>query len=134
MAYYGPNAHLFSNIGNSYWSEELNDIVPAFLTMAILFSFDTLSFLITVFCVWKFSKVNMLQEFCGMIGKYWYFMSVNLAQLAVNYIVAIVVNFGMDVTHSYQWVTSEGWINLVNQSIHLTNGEKAEIIAEETFL
>ena len=134
MAYYGPNDHLFSNIGNSYWSEEINDIVPVFLTMAILFSFDTLSFLITVFCVWKFSKVNMLQEFCRMIGQYWYFMAVNLAQLVVNYISAIDVNFGMDVTHSYQWVTSEGWMNLVNQSIHLTNEEKAEIIADETFL
>ena len=66
-------------------------LVSAGAAMAILFSFDTLSFLITVICVWKFSKVNMLQEFCRMIGKYWYFMAVNLAQLVVNYIVAIDV-------------------------------------------
>ena len=31
MAYYGPNANLFANIGNDYWSDEIDDIVPVFL-------------------------------------------------------------------------------------------------------
>lgn len=40
MAYYGPNARLFSNIGNTYWSTEIKDLGTVFATMSILFGVD----------------------------------------------------------------------------------------------
>ena len=43
MAYYGPNAHLLSTIGNAYWSKPMKDIGPVFITMLILFAIDTFS-------------------------------------------------------------------------------------------
>ena len=132
MAYYGPNAHLYSNIGNSYWNNEIEDIGPVVLTMTILFGVDMLSFFITVICFWKIAKVDMLQEFCRIIGQYWYYMAIILAFITAGGIITTDINLGMDESQSYQWITNDGWINLVNQSTHLTNEEKAELIAKRT--
>ena len=60
MAYYGPNSHLLSNIGRTYWGEEIKDIRLLFLTMYALFAIDTFSILINAYCLWKAVKVNML--------------------------------------------------------------------------
>ena len=133
LAYYGPNAHLFSNIGNNYWNDEIENIGPVYLTMTILFGVDMLSFFITVICFWKIAKIDVLQEFCRMIGKYWYYMAIILAAITAVGIITTDINLGMDESQSYQWITNDGWINLVNQSIHLTNEEKAEVIAKGTF-
>ena len=32
MAYYGPNSHLLSNIGRTYWGEEIKDIQKKYKT------------------------------------------------------------------------------------------------------
>ena len=45
------------------------------------------------------------------------------------YFAATDINFGMDETLSFQWISDEGWINLVNNSNALTNEEKAEVFA-----
>ena len=71
MAYFGPNAKLFTNIGSSFWGEPIDDISDVFRTMFILFSVDTLFATINAICIWKIIKVNMLQEFGGVIKKYW---------------------------------------------------------------
>ena len=57
MAYYGPNAHMLSNIGNTFWSERIEDIAPIFITMIILFSVDTCSVIINFYCLWRSPNV-----------------------------------------------------------------------------
>ena len=130
MAYYGPNAHILSNIGNNYWSEEIKNIVPLFVTMTILFVVDTLSIILNAFCLWKVVKINILPEFYRTISKYWYFMTINLGYVMNVYFSTTDINLGMDQTQSFQWITNEGWINLVNTSTYLSSQEKTELISK----
>ena len=128
MAYYGPNSHLLSNIGSTYWGEEIKDIQTLFLTMSALFWIDMFSIMINAYCLWKSVKVNMLSEFCYVLSKYWYFMVFFLADIMNNYIATTDINFGVDQTRSFQWISNDGWIHLVNTSTILTNAEKVELM------
>ena len=129
MAYYGPNSHLLSNIGRTYWGEEIKDIRLLFLTMSALFAIDTFSILINAYCLWKAAKVNILSEFCRVLSKYWYFVAFHIADLMTSYIAGADVNLGMDRSRSFQWISDDGWINLVNTSTLLTHEEKFELMA-----
>ena len=129
MAYYGPNSHLLSNIGRTHWGEEIKDIRLLFLTMSTLFAIDTLSVLINSICLWKAIKVNMLSEFSSVLSKYWYFMAFILAHHMNSYIASTDINFGGDQAGSFQWISNDGWINLVNTSTILTHEEKLELMA-----
>ena len=128
MAYYGPNAHIFSTVGNSYWSERIEDIGPLLVTMTILFGVYTLNLLTNSFYLWKAAKVNMPQEFCEVLGKYWHFMAINFACLMTTHFAANDVNFGMDGTQSFQWISQQGWMNLVNNSNVLNDEEKVSLL------
>ena len=132
LAYYGPNPFLFSNIGNNYWSTEVNDIGPLFATMSILFGIDTLNVLINSFLVWKFVNVSMLSEFARVLNRHWYPMAVCLAIYMVIYFVTTDINFGLDETRSFQWISNEGWINLVNNSNDLSKEEKENLLSVTT--
>ena len=130
MAFYGPNDHLLANIGSNYWGKKIEDLGSLFATMTILFTVDTFSILINVLCFWKSLNLNMLLKFCQIIGKYWYIMAFNLVFVMSYYFAGTDINFGSDHTGSFQWITKEGWINLVNTSTEITNEEKAELIAK----
>ena len=132
MAYYGPNAHLFSNIGSSYWGEIIEDLWPLFATMAFLFAVDTLSILFNALCIWKATNKNILPDFPRVIIKYGYFMSINFASIMNMYFASADINFGTDKTKSFLWITKEGWMNFVNTSNILTNVEKADLLTTAT--
>ena len=134
MAYYGPNAHLFSSVRNCYWSEVIKDIGPLYITMSILLGVDTLSVLITGLIIWKVIKVNMFKRFSRVLSKYGHFMAILLALNMVNYFVGTDINFGMDETQSFQWISNEGWRNLVNNSNSLTNQQKEDILSKSNLL
>ena len=133
MAFYGPNANILSNIGNSYWGKQIDDLWPIYVSMSILFGFDTLSVLINCLCIWKAMNINMMSKFCQVLSKYWYVIAIILPLPLTAYIATLDVNFGVDDTQSFQWITNEGWINLVNASTVLNNQEKTELIAKATF-
>ena len=133
LAYYGPNAFLFSNIGNNYWSTEVNDIGPLFAMMSILFGVDTFNVLINSLLVWKFVNVSMLSEFARVLNRHWYPMAVCLALYLVIYFVTTDINFGLDETRSFQWISNEGWLNLVNNSIDLSKKEKVNLLSATTW-
>ena len=132
LAYYGPNVFLFANIGNNYWSTEVNDIGPLFATMSILFAIDTFNVMINSLLVWKFVKVGMLSEFARVLNRHWYPMAVCLATYMVIYFVTTDINFGLDETRSFRWISNEGWINLVNNSNDLSKEEKVNLLSATT--
>ena len=134
MAYYGPNAHLFAYVSNNYWGEVIEDIGPLFATMTILFAVDTLSVVFNSFCLWKFLNINPLKYFSHVLNNYWYFMAINFAFNVVLYFSFNDVNLGMDINRSFQWISEEGWVNLVNNSNDLTNKEKAELLFQTTLV
>ena len=132
MAYYGPNYHLFSNVGNDYWSTQMKSIRPLFVTMSMLFGIDTLSVLVNSFCLWKALNVNMVSEVCRFLKRYLHLMSISLAVFITGYFTTKDINLGMDGTMYFEWISQEGWIRLVNNSNVITNDQKVEILAQDT--
>ena len=124
MAYYGPNAHLFSNVGSSYWGKELKGIFPFFLTMSILIAVDTVSVIINALWLWKIANVNMPKEFCQVINQYWFLIAFPLGLSTSLYFATTDINLGIDVTHSYTWRTNQGRLFLIHNSSNLTDEEK----------
>ena len=108
MAYYGPNADIFSNVGNSYWSKAMKDIRPVFLMMSILFIVDLLSVMINSFLLWKILNVNVLKQFKEVLCKYWFMIAVPLELSMSLYLACTDVNLGIDESHSYPWISREG--------------------------
>lgn len=127
LAYYGPNSKLLANIGSPYWGEMIEDIQPFFYSMGILFTFDTISAIVTAFWLWKVTEVNMLHEFKNVLQKYWLFMVMKLATSGANLFGSIDVNFGIDHSGTYQWIEQEGWLSLINETKYLTDQEKLMI-------
>ena len=131
MAYYGPNAGIFSNVGNNYWSDVIEDISPLYQMMIFLFAVDTFGAAINSFCIWKLAKVDMFHESYRVLEKYWHFMAVNLALTVSLYFATTDVNFGLDGTNSFEWISNEGWINLVNISNEVSNGESKKLLDQK---
>ena len=120
MAYYGPNAHILANVGNTYWSKKIEDIYSVLGTMAILFGFDTLNVLINSVCLWKVVRVNMTQEFCRVLRRYWYFQAIALGLNMTGYFASTDINLGVDGTQSFKWISRKGWMHLFFNSNNLT--------------
>ena len=129
LAYYGPNSYIISNIGNNYWSEKIDNLGPLFLTMSILFVVDLFSVIINSIWLWKVLNVSILLEFRRVLGKYWFFMATKLAFNMATYFATNDINLGMDRTWSFEWITEEGWKNLVKNSTDITDEEKSDILS-----
>ena len=128
MAYYGPNAYIFSNVRNNYWSQEIEDIGPTFLTMFFLFAFDLLNAVINLTCLWKLTRLNVLQAFCRVIGQYWGFIAAIQSLYIINWFTYKDVNIGADETGKNLWITDEGRFSLINDSKDLSFEEKAVLL------
>ena len=128
LAYYGPNANLFANIGSSYWGEAIDDIGPVFTSMMILFTCDILIAIATSLWLWKRLNVNMLQEFQRTLARYWLYMLIKIAWLEGAYIGTTDVNFGIDSSGKFLWIDAEGWTNLINATNHLIDEEKSSLL------
>ena len=129
LAYYGPNSYIISNIGNSYWSEKIDNLGPLFLTMSILFAIDLFSVAINSIWLWKVLNVNILLEFRRVLGKYWFFMAIKLAFNMATYFASNDINLGMDRTWCFEWISEEGWKNLVKNSTDITDEDKSDILS-----
>ena len=132
MAYYGPNAHILSNVGNNYWSKPIEDIGPLFTLMVVLFAIDTLSAVVNSFFIWTIVKVNIIRELYRVLRKYWFFMAIKLAFNVATYFQGNDINFGHDNSRRFEWTSNEGWTNLVNRSNDLTDEQKRGLIAQTT--
>ena len=134
MAYYGPNSHILSNVGNTYWSDEIKNIAPLFCTMSILFAVDTLSVVINSLCLWKLVCVNAVQELCRVLGKYWFFLAIHLGLTMAGYFASTDINFGVDGSGSFLWKTHEGRLRLIYNSNDLADKEKAMLLGNWTLI
>ena len=131
MAFYGPNATLFSDIGNSFWGTPIKDIGPLFYTMFILFSLDTVSAVVNSIILWKFIRVDMLQEFSRFISKYWLFMMTKLSFNMTHYFASKDVDGGMDSSEKLECITPEGRLSLIFNSTLLNEEEKKILLSPQ---
>ena len=128
LAYYGPNSTLLANVGSSYWGTKIEDIQPLFVSMGVLFAFDTISAIVTSLWLWKVTEVNMLHKFNKVLGKYWLFMVVTIAMQGASSFASTDANFGGDTSGTYRWAEREGWLKIVNETEYLSNEEKSMLM------
>lgn len=134
MAYYGPNTHLISDVGNTYWGEEIENIENLYIMMLLLFGIDTMSAIINSVCLWRLLYVDMLSEFCRVLKKYGFGIAIFLATSASLFLATKDINLGIDGSRSFKWISKDGWRNLVNDSRYLTNDEKYELLNKANLL
>ena len=129
MAYYGYNGTILGNVKNGYWAfKSVDDIDYLFQMMLILFGVDTLSVLVNSFILATFTNVSLFKEFCRMMKTYWHFIAVKFAMSMMIMFVTKDINLGMDSTGKWDWITNDGRINLINNSIDLSYEEKSQLL------
>ena len=81
-AYYGPNADILGNIGNSYWKfeavEGVTDVVSLELQMAAI---DFAIFVATGIILWILCRINLIKELCKLMKTYWAWIGIRLAMI-----------------------------------------------------
>ena len=71
IAYYGPNAHLFGNISNSYWTYiAIEDITQTLGNMILFFLVDFSSVIISAVILWYFCNINLLKVFLALLEEF----------------------------------------------------------------
>ena len=64
MAYFGPNAELFGNISNSYWSyKSIEDLQETLENMMLLFLIDFSSTILSSIILWFSCRINLWKVF-----------------------------------------------------------------------
>ena len=125
MAYYGPNASILGNVKNGYWGyEKVEDIGYLFQMMLLLFGVDVLSVLINFLILSTWTNVKLFQEFSRIMKEYWLFMAIKFGFKMCNWFVLKDINFGMDSTGNWNWITDEGRYQLIGNSTDLPHEEK----------
>lgn len=66
-AYYGPNANLIGNIGNSYWQyNAVEDVGKTVGFVSIFFFIDFCSVIFCSYLLWKFCQINLLRPYVAL--------------------------------------------------------------------
>ena len=72
MAYFGPNATILGGIQNDYWDYEKVENLGRIIKVGMeMFLMDFSSSLICGGILYKFCKINVLQEYCKIIKQCW---------------------------------------------------------------
>ena len=96
--------------------------------MLLLFVVDTISVMINSFILGKLTDVNLFQEFCLILKKYWIFIAIRMgANMCVQYSTNDI-NLGMDSTGDFEWITNKGRFQLISNSTDLSEEEKAMLV------
>ena len=130
MAYFGPNYHILSNVGTTYWGKPINDINSLFGMMLLLFVLDSISVVINCMWLWKQCNINMVLKWHRTLSKYWYFIILKLGFDMLSYLASTDVNFGIDGSGKFKWILNDGRNNLINNSMVLSNEEKSLLLKD----
>ena len=119
-AYYGPNGNLIGNVRNSWWSyDETEDVQRFYEVMFQMFAIDVCCILASGIILWIFGKINIAQELGGILKKYWSILMIKIAGSLLLFGLNDI-NGGMDFTLSFDWLTDEGRLRLVQNSSDLS--------------
>ena len=79
-AYFGPNAGLIGNIGNSYWHYSKIENVEESIEFVFVFMFIDLGSLVVVsILLWKLFRINLYRAFCSLQKEFGLGFSASLA-------------------------------------------------------
>ena len=89
MAYFGPNAALMKNAGsNIFGGNDIDAIKHIYIVMLQMCSVDILAMIISAISLHSFARLNLFQEFCNMMEKYWMIFLVKLPNIAMHLLIA----------------------------------------------
>ena len=130
MAFYGPNAMLYGNVGSGIWAyKAIDNIEKVMIILFGMFGIDVLSVFLNTYCLSKFANTNFSQHILKFIRKYWILLTLRLALDISWYFGFNDINVGMDMTTKFSWISDEGRMHFINCSIELT-AEQKELLLE----
>ena len=104
MAYYGPNSKLIGNVGNGDWQYQVvDDVSHTIFVMFGLFVMDLICLSLNSIIIWMKSHVNIFEEFCYVLQKYWLILLLKLTWPIYGYFLSNDVNYASDRTHEFSW-------------------------------
>ena len=125
MAYFGPNAKLIGNIRCDLWHyREVVDVSWNLSVLFGLFAIDLVCLSLNSIIIWIFSNVNIFQELCSVLQRYWYIMALKLINNLYFHFFANDVNLAMDWTKEFFWITNNKTITQMTNSAALGLDEK----------
>ena len=86
IAYYGPNANILGNIGNSQWQyEAIPDITRLIENLTLMFVIDIFGAIIVGLLLWKMCSIDVMRKASEVIKDYWAIIAVIVANF-FNYV------------------------------------------------
>ena len=80
IAYYGPNANILGNIGNSQWQyEAIPDIRRLIENLTLMFVIDIFGAISVGLLLWKMCSINVMRKASEVIQDYWAIIAVIVA-------------------------------------------------------
>ena len=127
-AYYGFNSNLIRNVHNNYYGGEVIKNVEHFYTVMFqMFSIEVIAMILSAGVLYYYCKINFFKEFCIVMKKYWVILIVKLPVLAMHFGYNDI-NFGLDYTMKFLWITNEGRLELIQDDVNLSEQEKIMLI------
>ena len=72
VAFYGPNKDVLAGVGCTIWkSHEIEDLWSFLIPVVKMAALDSGSFLLAGGLLWECANINIVQEYCKTIKKYW---------------------------------------------------------------
>ena len=125
MAYYGPNNTIIGSVMH------VEDVGSVFQSMLLLFGIDILSIIVNSQILSKLTDVKLYPELCRIMKGYWKLMAVIFALNSCAYFATTDINLGLDSTGEWAWINQEGRLQLINNSIYLSDEEKAILLSQQ---
>ena len=118
------NSGLMNDIGNDYFGgKPIKDVESHYFAMFQMVVFDFFTMIISWISLAYFCKINLFKAFCNMMNKYWKIFLVTTPSLTLFFGLKDV-NFGMDFSGSFIWVTDEVRRYLIRNAVSLSEEEK----------
>ena len=134
MAYYGFNATLIRNVKNDYFGAEIIiDVEHFYAIMFQMFSINIIAMILGSILLYFYCKIDFIKEFCNVLKKYWMILIVKLPVIAMHFGYNDI-NFGLDYTMKFLWITNEGRFELIKNDSSLSMLQKSLLMNNTSLL
>lgn len=128
MVFFGPNATLIKDVGNNYFGGiPMDTVTPYYFGLFQMFVFDIIAMILSGVSLKYLCRINLLQEFCNVMKDNWKIFAVKLPSITILYL-SRDVNFGVDDSMEFSWITNEGRHHLICNAVELKDFEKAFLV------
>ena len=128
MIFRGPNKSLFADSFATALQLQENynddDITHLFDVLFQMIGIDLVSIVISGLLLWKFGKINMINEFCYLMKNYWFILTIKVLRDIIIHFAGNDLNMGSPWSGT-EWISNEGRIQMILNSTYLTDTEKS---------